>query len=158
MFGVFNFLFNIARKKKYSRRKKAFTLGEYYDLQNIFDMLNVKYFEGQIKGVSLSWFGNPDLKPRSKIVFGSYHLHKKTIKIHRLLDKKETPLHVVSYILYHEMLHHVHPPLQRNKRRQIHHKEFKKRERLFEEYDLAKAGIEELLTRMWPRRKKKVSN
>lgn len=111
---------------------------EHYQLQEIYDRINAKYFNNEVD-VSIVWFGNKQARPRTRIVLGSYHKGKKRIKIHRLLDQAHIPDYFISFIVYHEMLHHVHPPIKRkNKRWQIHHPEFKLRETQFESYHLAK--------------------
>ncbi len=101
----------------------------------------MRYFENQVD-LPISWFGSKQRKPRRKITLGSYHLKKQCIRIHRLLDQPHIPDHFISFVVYHEMLHHLLPPIE-GRRRKIHHKEFKEREQLFEDYPLAKAYLKE---------------
>jgi predicted metal-dependent hydrolase len=110
--------------------------GNFYNLQEIFDRINEKYFEKRID-LAITWFGSPDREAKRRRLLGSYNQKKRLIKIHRLLDNDRFPSYFVSYVIYHEMLHHECPPKARGKRR-IHHKTFKEREKLFEEYALAK--------------------
>ena len=61
------------------------------------------------------------------------------MKINRVLDQPDIPDYYISFIVYHEMLHHVAPPIiQRFRKRQIHHQEFKDLEKKFLEYPLVK--------------------
>ncbi|MES2344581.1 MAG: hypothetical protein V4494_01390 [Chlamydiota bacterium] len=148
-------LFDSLFKKKCSSRIASYPKGECYDLQEIFNVLNEKYFDSKID-LPLKWFGNKGFRPRRRIVLGSYHLEKKIIKVHRVLDKEHVPHCVVSFIVYHEMLHHILPPKKiKNKRRKIHHPEFLMREKLFAEYVEAQEEIKKLLQGLWFVRKKK---
>jgi hypothetical protein len=111
--------------------------GECHDLKAIYDRINVAYFEGKLE-LGITWVGNPQSRPRTRIVLGSYHLHQQVIRINRILDQSHIPDYFVAYIVYHEMLHHVYPPRKVKRRREIHHHEFKEKERQFQEYGLAK--------------------
>jgi hypothetical protein len=126
------------RPKRPKPREHIFThQGEIFDLKEIFHSINERYFENQLD-LPIGWFGNRKSKARTVIRLGSYNLHSRVIKIHRLLDQAHIPKYFVSYIVYHEMLHHVLPPVkERRGRRNIHHLEFKKREKLFRDYLLA---------------------
>jgi SprT-like family protein len=124
--------FKIKRRRIHLKVK-----GEYFDLKAIYDQLNDRYFENKLD-LSITWFGNKNALPRSRIRLGSYHPRHGLIKIHRLMDKAHVPHHFIAYVIYHEMLHHVLPPIkERWGRRKIHHPEFTKREKQFQEYTLA---------------------
>ena len=121
-----------------ARRPRQGHAGEHYNLKEIYDRVNAEYFENQID-VPIKWFGNKEAKPKTKITLGSYHLHKKEIKINRVLDQSHVPDYFISFIVYHEMLHHVFPPLKKkNIKRRIHHPEFVQMEKQFEHYDQVK--------------------
>lgn len=107
-----------------------------HDLMAIYHQINQRYFEGKID-IPISWFGAKTARARCKVLLGSYHLDKKCIKINRILDRPDVPHYYISFIVYHEMLHHLFPPVMTKKRRKIHHPRFKVEERRFEEYDLA---------------------
>lgn len=122
-------------------QSKLCTKGKIYDLQEIYDKINQKYFNRKLD-LSITWFGKHKKKNRSRITFGLYHDPLKLIKINRLLDQPVFPEYFVSYVIYHEMLHHVCPAYyDENGAHQIHNKEFKKREVEFEEYDKAQEWI-----------------
>jgi hypothetical protein len=111
--------------------------GECYNLKEIFDRVNTLYFEDKIN-LEIRWFGSKSFVPRRRILLGSYHRKKGLIKIHRLLDQAHVPHYFITYIMYHEMLHHVEPPIEKlGQRRRIHHSGFKNREKEFQEYALA---------------------
>lgn len=109
-------------------------IGNHHQLQQIFDSLNQIYFEGSLK-IQIKWFGDQTFKHRSRIILGSYHQSKKLIKIHRVLDQPHIPHYFISYIVYHEMLHHVYPPICLfRQNRKIHHADFKREEKKFASY------------------------
>ncbi len=111
--------------------------GQHYNLKEIYDEVNRVYFDNKID-LQFRWFGSRDFIPRRRILLGSYHMKKGLIKIHRLLDQTHVPSYFIHYIMYHEMLHHVEPPLERlGRRRRIHHRGFCEREKEFKEYELA---------------------
>jgi hypothetical protein len=112
-------------------------VGLHHDLGLIYKQINEEYFGGELD-LHITWSGNARLLPRGSIRLGSYHPHAGLIKIHRVLDREHIPVYFISSIVYHEMLHHVVPPLKPKKgRRQIHHPEFRQREKQFKEYQLA---------------------
>ena len=117
--------------------------GNVYNLQQIFNRLNVDYFRNQLS-LSITWFGKAAQRSRSRVVFGLYHDPLKLIKIHRLLDTPSFPDYLVDYIVYHEMVHHVCPGyFDERGLHQIHSREFKERESKFRYYALAQEWIKE---------------
>lgn len=122
---------------KRSRRIILRSKGEHYDLQTVYDEINALYFEKSL-ALGITWVGNRLSKPKTRIVLGSYHHHQKVIRINRVLDHPEIPHYFISFIVYHEMLHHTHPPRKRLGRREIHHNDFKLKEKQFEHYAQAK--------------------
>lgn len=107
--------------------------GAVYNLTEIFADLNERYFEGSLN-LGITWFGNGRM-PKTRVRWGSYHMGRQEIRVNRLLDGERIPKHVVEFIVYHEMLHHVLPPkMGKNGRREIHHREFKAREKVFEHF------------------------
>lgn len=116
--------------------------GHCFDLQQIYNRVNGLYFEGKLK-LSIRWVGDRDARPKRKVMFGSYHPDRKLIKIHRRLDQPHIPEYFISFVVYHEMLHHVLPPIVvrsawyrfKRPKRKIHHPAFSRKERDFHEYD-----------------------
>lgn len=135
------------RKKKPKLIPKPIRLnhrGEHHHLKELYDKINSQYFGGKLD-LPITWVGSKKSMPRTQIMFGSYNQRTHLIKIHRRLDQPHVPEHFVSFIIYHEMLHHVLPPIiEKNRRRKIHHTLFAERERQFKEYALAKVFREEI--------------
>ena len=118
------------------RKKRSVILratGYHHDLKAIYDQINDDYFQGKLQ-LGITWTGNRWARPRTRIVLGSYHLHRRVIRINRILDHPQIPYYFVAYIVYHEMLHHVMPPRRVGRRREIHHRDFKAREKEFQEF------------------------
>jgi hypothetical protein len=131
------------KKKMKSTPTRHHTRGEHYDLQAIYDVLNEDYFKNQLK-LTIRWFSSAERKARRHRKLGIFCFKTNCIKIHRLLDKPHFPPYFISYVVYHEMLHSVCPPVKAKRGRyQIHHSDFKMREKQFAEYAVAKRWEEE---------------
>lgn len=118
------------------------TQGSTHDLYVIFHAVNDKYFGGAVDAL-ITWgrHGRPTSvkKPRRSIKLGSYSATERLIRVHPALDRAWVPRYFLSYIVYHEMLHHVIPQSQGSGRRMIHPPVFMARERLFRDYERALA-------------------
>ncbi len=124
-------------------RDKLFTVGAYYDLQEIYELLNERYFNGQLS-LSLTWFGSSLPKNRSRCTLGLYYALIRLVKVHRVLDTPLVPRYVVEYVVYHEMLHAVCPSMVDEKGyHHVHTHEFKRREKLFYHYSQANNWIKQ---------------
>lgn len=133
---LFSFLKILKTKKK--SRPAPVLQGQIYNLQTIYQEVNQTYFEGKLN-LHIEWSGNKDKKARRSRRLGSYCLRTERIRIHRMLDSPEFPSPFIYFIVYHEMLHSVYPPLKhRSGRRAIHHPEFRQKEREFAEYEAVK--------------------
>lgn len=132
------------RSKLVSLRSfKIQTRGEYYDLKAIYDVLNQDYFNNQLK-LEITWFGSAQREAKRHRKLGLFCFLTNRIKIHRLLDQPHFPPYFISYVVYHEMLHSVCPPVKAKKGKyRIHHPDFKMREKEFGDYALAKRWEEE---------------
>jgi|GEM_PF-1422408 hypothetical protein len=124
---------------------------EHYNLQELYHAVNARYFEGRLN-LPIHWFGSRKSRPKYRIRFGTYNTRSKTIKIHRILDDPSVPDYFITFIIYHEILHHALPPkLRWGRRRQIHHAEFKAKEREFHDYALVEQ-YQKQLRKSWTTR------
>lgn len=118
------------------------TQGSTHDLYVLFHAINDKYFGGAVDAL-ITWGrrGRPTSvrTPRRSIKLGSYSATERLIRVHPALDRTWVPRYFVSYIVYHEMLHHVIPSSQGNGRRMLHPPHFLARERVFRDYERALA-------------------
>jgi hypothetical protein len=116
-----------------------FTAGEHYDLRQLFDELNIRYFDNKIDA-AITWgqrTGRP--KRRNSIKMGSYSVEDRLIRIHRSLDRAFVPKFFIAWIVFHEMLHQVHDIRVKNGRREFHSKEFLADEAMYEQFEQAKS-------------------
>ena len=136
---------------------KIHTQGEHHDLLALFHKLNDRYFGGQVDAVitwgrrvrrsarspgsaaggssrgRISRVAPPDA--RRAIKLGTYSATERLIRIHPVLDKAWVPRYFVSFVIYHEMLHHVMPATVVSGRRLLHPPLFQARERLFRDFE-----------------------
>jgi len=112
--------------------------GEVYNLREIYDALNREYFNDSLN-LKITWFGARKSRNKNRITFGLYCDTMKLIKVSRLMDTRTFPDYVVSFVIYHEMLHHICPPYINEKGFQsVHNPEFKNREAQFKQFRQAK--------------------
>jgi len=121
-------------------RKRILTAkGRYYDLDEVFEALNARFFHGLMGRPVLTWSAH-----HARRMLGHYDAAHNTIMISRVFDRADTPRCAIEYLLYHEMLHLKHPVKVRAGRRCVHPKAFQEDERLFPELDAAKAYLKRL--------------
>jgi hypothetical protein len=122
--------------------------GNTYDLEEIFEQLNARYFAGRLKRPQLSWSPR-----RTRRILGHHdHVHS-TIMISRTLDSPRIPRMVVEYVLYHEMLHVAHPPVTAAGRTVYHSRQFRADERRFEKLEEALGWLDRIASPARRRRK-----
>jgi len=115
--------------------------GQVYNLQSIYERLNRDYFRGRLN-LRICWFGKTVRRRRRKITFGLYDETLKLIKVHRILDSVRVPRHVVGFVVYHEMVHHVCPPyVDEIGIHRMHTCNFKAIERRYRHYQSAQRWI-----------------
>ena len=113
--------------------------GLHYDLEEVFEHLNTRFFHGLLGRPLLTWSGHS-----AKRSLGHYDPAHNTIVVSRVFDRKNTPRYAIEYLLYPEMLHLKHPVKVRGGRRCIHPREFQAEERLFPELERAKQFLKTL--------------
>jgi len=113
--------------------------GRFYNLEEVFDTLNFKFFGGLLGRPDLTWSEN--LSRRS---LGHYDAAHNTIVVSRVFDRPSSPRYAIEYLLYHEMLHLKHPVRMRGLRRCVHPPAFKAEEQRFPQLKEALAFIKRL--------------
>jgi hypothetical protein len=115
--------------------------GEVHDLEAILADVNDKYFGGSVTDVLITWGrrSSTPAKKRTTIKLGSYSAVERLIRLHPVLDNEWVPRYFVSYIVYHELLHHVMPEVRVGGRTVFHPPEFTRREREFRHHERAMA-------------------
>lgn len=120
------------------RRSLKDNRGDHHDLNELYAEVNHQYFDGQVDA-RICWGseGRSQNKKRSTIKLGSYSAQEQLIRIHPRLDQPFVPRYFISFVIFHEMLHHVMPATRVAGRRKLHPVEFRVRERKFRHYDKA---------------------
>jgi hypothetical protein len=113
--------------------------GRYFNLDEIFDSLNLRFFGGLLGRPELTW--SEHLAKRS---LGHYDAAHNTIVVSRVFDRPSSPRYALEYLLYHEMLHLKHPVRMRGLRRCVHSREFKAEEARFPQLSEALAFLKRL--------------
>jgi len=121
------------------RKKISTSKGDYYDLDEVFETLNTRFFHGLMGRPLLTWSEH-----KARRLLGHYDAAHNTIMVSRVFDRKTTPRYAIEYLMYHEMLHLKHPVKVRGGRRCVHPREFQAEEKLFPELEQAKAYLKQL--------------
>jgi predicted metal-dependent hydrolase len=114
------------------------TAGKFHDLCGLYDGINREYFGGLVDAV-ITWGSRSPRYAVRKRTVGSYSERSNTIRINPVLDRKTVPQEYIAFIVYHEMLHAALGVSIQGKRRSVHSREFRKREKLFQDYEKAMA-------------------
>ena len=118
------------------RKRISTPEGHHYDLDEVFESLNTRFFHGLLGRPTLTWSAH-----HARRMLGHYDAAHNTIVVSRVFDRADTPRCAIEYLLYHEMLHLKHPVRVKAGRRCIHSKAFQAEERLFPQLNQAKAYL-----------------
>ncbi|AFL88186.1 hypothetical protein Terro_1896 [Terriglobus roseus DSM 18391] len=135
----------VSRQAEHARqtrgRKQIHTaVGHFYDLDEVFETINRRFFHGLLGRPILTWSGH-----HARRMLGHYDAAHNTIVVSRVFDAAHVPRFAIEYLMYHEMLHLKHPVVRaRTGRRCIHSREFQAEEKLFPEFEEAKAFLRRL--------------
>ncbi len=121
------------------RKRISTAQGHQYDLEEVFEAVNQRFFHGLLGRPTLTWSAHA-----ARRMLGHYDAAHNTIMISRVFDRPGTPRCAIEYLLYHEMLHLKHPVKIRAGRRCVHSREFQAEERLFPELDQAREYLKRL--------------
>jgi hypothetical protein len=115
------------------RKRIRSAQGQYWDLDEVFDSLNARYFHGLLGRPVLTWSDH-----HARRLLGHYDAAHNTIMVSRVFDRASTPRYAVEYLMYHEMLHLKHPVTVRRGRRCVHGAEFQQDEEKFAQIKAAR--------------------
>jgi hypothetical protein len=122
------------RRRTEPRATACDVQGKHHNLQEIFDDLNARYFDGAIEA-RITWGPRTRRRRgRGSIKLGSYTCEDLLIRIHPVLDARDVPRFFVEWIVYHEMLHEIHDMPVVDGRRMYHTAEFRRAEARFDRY------------------------
>jgi hypothetical protein len=100
--------------------------GEHHNLEEIFEELNLRFFDGLLARPQLGWS-----KTRSRTMLGHYDPSHNAIIVSRIFDDASLSRLGLEYVMFHEMLHLCHPPEHGYARRRVHTQAFRQAERGF---------------------------
>jgi hypothetical protein len=113
--------------------------GERYNLEEIFESLNVRHFDGLLGRPQLGWS-----RGISRRMLGHFDPSHNAIVISRIFDRAEVPALALEYVMFHEMLHLRYPVEHSGTRRCVHTREFKAEEKKFPRFQDAKELLKKL--------------
>jgi hypothetical protein len=128
-----------AMRRRRGRKRILSARGRHFDLQEIFEKLNRRYFGGELRLSRLGW--SPK---RSRTLLGHYDSAHRTITLSRVLDSPPVPRYLVEYLMFHEMLHVRYPVERDGYRRVVHSRAFRQAEKRFPHYERARRRLREL--------------
>ena len=123
----------------HSAQSRVSTMGEQFDLQQLYDAINQQYFKGSMQAPRMVWSTRSSIRR-----LGYYNPDTDTISISHNLDQESVPRFVVEYVLYHELLHKKLGLKPVNARRMAHTGTFKRMEKQFERYQEAEDFIRQM--------------
>jgi hypothetical protein len=119
-------------------RKVMLASGRHHVLRDYCDDLNRRFFNGQVDISRIGWS-----RTRSWSRLGHYDPLHRTITISAALDSPVVPESVLSYLVYHEMLHAIFDVVHSGSRRSHHPRAFREVERAFPGYAEASRFLNE---------------
>ena len=122
--------------------------GRTHDLDRIGREVNAEFFSGRVR-YAIEWGRTQSRcsgeRKRRAVNLGAWYASRRLIRIHPLLDDPRVPESFVRYIVYHEMLHSVVPPVRDGQRMLYHPPGFKALERAFPDYKSHRRMAREVL-------------
>jgi len=113
--------------------------GRHFDLEQMFEQLNDKYFSGSLQRPHIGW------STRSwRRQFGCYDPGPNQILLNRRMDHPQVPQVAVEYVLYHEMLHVKHPTRRSGCSLVSHSPQFRAEEKHFADFARARRILDHL--------------
>lgn len=151
------------KKKKIRKIKTTMNIGLYHTflkkvhlflpktkndpiLNESFSRINERYFYGVIERPNLVWGSNSVRK------LGSYEYGTDTISMSKMLINHS---HLLDYVMYHELLHKKHQFYSKNGRTFHHTREFRRKEKEYEDADQLEKELGRLVSKARPERRKR---
>ena len=113
--------------------------GRHFDLDQLFENLNDRYFEGKLQTPHIGW-SNRSWRRQ----FGCYDPGPNHILLNRRMDRPGVPQFAVEYVLFHEMLHVKHPTRRSGCSLVSHSREFREEEKRFREFARARRVLDRM--------------
>lgn len=145
---------------KTPRRVRLKTNGEHHDLTPLMESVRLQEFPGEFSDTlplpAITWSQQSTKSKLRTLRLGSYNKASNLVRIHPVLDDPKAPEFFVRYVIFHELLHAVHPTFKGPGGRWVHHsREFRQRESLYPDFERALAWEQKDLWTLAKRKKKK---
>jgi hypothetical protein len=132
--------------------EKLATRGAHHDLARIAKTLLEDELRGDFvdrRPPGITWGRPGGRRPRRGLRLGSYDVEIDLVRIHPALDQAAVPEWFVRYVLFHELLHALHPPVRGRNGRWIRHgRELVRREKAYPGLERALAWEREHIDRL----------
>jgi hypothetical protein len=145
---------NRDRIHKRPRVVRLHARGKVHDLLEILEEVVRDHFPEGVSGVRIAWGNSPPDRRRHSIRLGTYTHDHALVRVHPGLDQTFVPRYFVAFVIFHEVLHHVLPPVRRGSRVLYHTARFRDRERMHPDYERAMAWERDHIDRLLARQKK----
>ena len=116
--------------------------GEYFDLDESFGRVNQRFFNGAMeRPATIVWSAR-----RAQRRIGCYFHNEDRLMLSRILDDSRTPVEVLDYVMYHELLHKKYVVYKGIGGRTVYHSpEFREAERLYPDFRAIDRRLNELI-------------
>jgi hypothetical protein len=116
--------------------------GLHHDLAPLARGLAEREFAGDFGSAAplpaITWGRRGPSRTRNSLRLGSFDPDPRLVRIHPVLDQASVPEWFVRFVLFHELLHAVHPPERGSDNRWVHHGAlFRRREQGYVDYERA---------------------
>jgi len=123
----------------------SYAAGTHWDLVQLFQQVNEKYFQGRIPPPRFTWSSRLTFRK-----FGHYQYDTDTVMLSASLDQPSVPAYVLEYVMYHELLHKILGYHQKKGRRYTHTTAFIKKEAEFPRLEQAQHYLRKLSAELDP--------
>lgn len=122
-----------------ARSPKLHPRGRCYDLRDLAARIAQAELAGEFGPEAplprLTWGRRARSSSRRSLRLGSFEPAARLVRLHPVQDQRGVPEWFVRFVLFHELLHAVHPPAKDASGRWIHHgSQFRRRERAHPDY------------------------
>jgi predicted metal-dependent hydrolase len=121
------------------RKRIESARGQVYDLDEVFEALNRRFFHGLLARPQMTWS-----RSHARNSLGHYDPAHNAIVVSRVFDQPRVPRCAIEYLVYHEMLHLKYPVKLRGSRRCVHGPDFHAEEKLYPQLEEAKLFLKTL--------------
>jgi hypothetical protein len=124
----------LVRRRAVRRLEKLNPKGKHHDLEAILAAVNTEYFDGALEA-RITWSARWGGLSTQTTAHDEHGKPYSLLTISRGYDHPSATTEIVGGVVYHECLHIVVPPKDREGRRVVHGREFRRREKEYRFYE-----------------------